>query len=141
MTIGELILARINLGAVVKSWLKFFYTVHYEDYCNAPITRKDKNGTAIQIEPKEVKFDGLKSFSNGKLWEDHNSHDYKWVESIRKKRNMIHSFKYREIEEAQEFLDDISRLYCFVDNVLSHFPLLEDCILFVQAIKENSEMT
>lgn len=30
MTVGELILARANLGAVVESWLKFFYCVYYD---------------------------------------------------------------------------------------------------------------
>ena len=35
MTTGELILARANLGAVVESWLKFFYTVYYDDYMSS----------------------------------------------------------------------------------------------------------
>ncbi len=30
MTTGELILARANIGAVVESGLKFFYTAYYE---------------------------------------------------------------------------------------------------------------
>ena len=29
MTEGELILARTNMGALVESWLKFFYCVYY----------------------------------------------------------------------------------------------------------------
>ena len=29
MTNGELVLARANIGAVVESWLKFFYCVYY----------------------------------------------------------------------------------------------------------------
>lgn len=29
---GELILARTNMGAIVESWLKFFYCVYYEEY-------------------------------------------------------------------------------------------------------------
>jgi len=32
MTTGELILACANLGAVVESWLKFFYCIYYENY-------------------------------------------------------------------------------------------------------------
>ena len=38
MTNGELILARSNLGAVVESWLKFYYCVFYEDYLKNPLT-------------------------------------------------------------------------------------------------------
>ena len=49
MTEGELILARANLGAVVESWLKFFYCVYYDDYCNDPIT----NSKGKMVEPEK----------------------------------------------------------------------------------------
>lgn len=124
MTTGELILARANLGAVVESWLKFFYSVYYEDYCKSPIT----NNKGKMIEPEKASFDNLKDFSNGKLWDNANSSEYAWVDSVQKKRNAIHSFRYRDIGTTKEFLDDIDHLYDFVDNVLSHFPPLEDHI-------------
>ena len=124
MTSGELILARANLGAVVESWLKFFYCVYYEDYCKSPITNKKGK----MIEPEKASFDNLKEFSNGKLWDDVNSTEYSWVDSVQQKRNAIHSFRYRDIGTPLEFMDDIDHLYSFVDNVLSHFPPLEDCI-------------
>lgn len=123
MTTGELILARANLGAVVESWLKFFYSVYYEDYCKSPITKSGK-----MVEPEKAQFEDLKNFSNGKLWDNANSSEYVWVDSVQKKRNAIHSFRYRDIGTTQEFLDDIEHLYDFVDNVLSHFPPLEDYI-------------
>ncbi|SHJ36436.1 hypothetical protein [Parasporobacterium paucivorans] len=124
MTTGELILARANLGAVVESWLKFFYCVYYEDYCKSPITNKKGK----MIEPEKASFDNLKDFSSGKLWNDENSPEYAWVNSVQHKRNAIHSFRYRDIGTPLEFLDDIDHLYDFVDNVLSHFPPLEDYI-------------
>lgn len=124
MTSGELILARANLGAVVESWLKFFYCVYYEDYCKSPIT----NNKGKMIEPEKASFGNLKEFSNGKLWDDVNSPEYSWVDSVQHKRNAIHSFRYRDIGTPLEFMDDIDHLYSFVDNVLSHFPPLEDCI-------------
>lgn len=124
ITIGELILARANLGAVVESWLKFFYCVYYEDYCKSPIT----NNKGKMIEPEKASFDNLKEFSNGKLWDDASSSEYAWVDSVQHKRNAIHSFRYRDIGTQQDFLDDVDHLYDFVDNVLSHFPPLEDFI-------------
>lgn len=116
------------MGAVVESWLKFFYTVYYEDYCNAPITRTNKNGNSVQIEPEKTSFEKLKQFSNDKLWKDSFSDEYKWMESVQQKRNAIHSFRYREIGTQQEFLDDIDHLYAFVENVTFHFPPLEDYV-------------
>lgn len=124
MSTGELILARANLGAVVESWLKFFYSVYYDDYCKNPITNKKGK----MIEPEKASFDDLKNFSSGKLWVDAKSSEYLWVDSVQKKRNAIHSFRYRDIGTTQEFLNDINHLYDFVDNVLSHFPPLEDYI-------------
>ena len=45
MSDGKLILARVNMGALVESWLKFFYCVYYDDYLNAPKT--DKKGKVM----------------------------------------------------------------------------------------------
>ncbi|MEA4948243.1 MAG: hypothetical protein VB068_01125 [Petrimonas sp.] len=124
MTNGELILARANLGAVVESWLKLFCSVYYDDYCKIPITKSGK-----MVEPEKASFDMLKNFSSGKLWNNTNSSEYAWVESVQHKRNAIHSFIYRNIGTPQEFLEDVDHLYDFVDNVISHFPPLEDCIV------------
>ena len=52
----------------------------------------------------------------------------KWVDSIQYKRNAIHSFKYRDIGNAYEFLEDVDTLFEFVDNVLSHLPPIEDYV-------------
>ena len=123
MTDGELILACANLGAVVESWLKFFYCVYYEDYRQNPITYKRK-----MVQPERAEFDDLKDFSTGKLWDDEDSKDYIWVDSIQHKRNAIHSFKYRNIGTAQDFLNDIDYLYEFVDTIIAHLPPLEDYI-------------
>lgn len=123
MTDGELILACANLGAIVESWLKFFYSVYYEDYCKNPIIRKDK-----LVEPEKVKFDVLKDFSVEKLWDSKESEEYKWVDSVQHKRNAIHSFEFRDIGTPQGFLDDVEYLYEFVDDIISHLPPIDDCI-------------
>lgn len=76
------------------------------------------------IELEKASFDDLKNFSSGKLWVDAKSLDYLWVDSVQKKRNAIHLFRYRDIGTAQEFLNDINHLYDFVDNVLSHISII-----------------
>lgn len=124
MSEGELILAWANLGAVVESWLKFFYCVYYDDYCKEPIIGY-KGKTK---EPEEASFDKLKEFSCGKLWNDETSTDYTWVDSVQYKRNAIHSFKYRDIGTAWDFIEDVDYLCDFVDNVISHLPPIEDYI-------------
>ena len=90
MSEGELILARANLGAVVESWLKLFYCVYYDDYCKNPIVNKKNNK---MIEPENAKFEDLNDFSTGKLWDSSTSPEFVWVDSVRYKRNAIHSFQ------------------------------------------------
>ena len=124
MSEGELILAYANLGAVVESWLKFFYCVYYEDYCKKPI--RDKKGK--MVEPEKASFDDLKKFSTGKLWRNRKSKEYRWVKSVQYKRNAIHSFEYRNIGSPWDFLCDVDSLYHFVDNIISHLPPIEDYI-------------
>ena len=125
MTEGELILARTNLGAIVESWLKFFYSVYYEDYLKNPNVNKRKKTV---VEPEDMSIEPLKLYSTGILWDDEKSDWYCWVEKIQKRRNAIHSFKYKDIGTAQDFLDDTDRLYDFVDMITNHFPPIEDMI-------------
>ena len=125
MTVGELILARANLGAVVESWLRFFYCVFYDDYINQPM--KNKKGQILEPE-KDMRFEDLKKFSTGILWDDENSKDYIWVDSIQKKRNAIHSFTYKDIGTPLDFLLDVDYLCEFVDMILNHLPPVEDYI-------------
>ena len=124
MTQGELILARTNLGALVESWLKLFYCVFYEDYLRNP--KKDSKGKII--EPETMSFEALKAFSVGILWDSQQDKEYLWVDKVQHQRNAIHSFKWREIGTAAEFLADISSFCDFVDNILNHFPPIEDYI-------------
>lgn len=123
MTDGELILARTNLGALVESWLKLFYCVFYEDYLRNPLKKDNK-----MVAPETMSFENLKTFSVGKLWNDQNEPEYLWVDKVQHQRNAIHSFKWREIGTTVEFLDDISVFCGFVENILNHFPPIEDYI-------------
>ena len=123
MTDGELILARTNMGALVESWLKFFYCVFYEDYIKNPKTVKGK-----MVEPNNMKFEDLKNFSNGILWDDNKSAMYIWVDKIQHYRNAVHAFNYRDIGTAAEFMSDMNEFYKYVDHILNRIPPLEDFV-------------
>lgn len=120
---GELILARTNMGALVESWLKFFYCVYYEEYIKNPKTYKGK-----MIEPDNMKFEDLKNYSNGKLWDDNKSAMYIWVDKIQSYRNAVHAFKYRDIGTAEEFMSDMEEFYKYVNHILNCIPPLEDFV-------------
>ena len=128
MTDGELILARTNMGALVESWLKFFYCVFYEDYIKNPKTVKGK-----MVEPNNMKFEDLKNFSNGILWDDNKSAMYIWVDKIQHYRNAVHAFNYRDIGTAVEFMSDMDEFYKYVGHILNHIPPLEDFVPYYPA--------
>lgn len=125
MTEGELILAVTNLGAVVESWLRFFYCVYYDDYIKEPI--KKTKGTRI-MEPEKAQFIDLINYGVRKLWNDKSDPEYVWVDSVRVKRNAIHIYQKREIGTAIDFLKNIEQLYTFVEHILLQLPPLEDCL-------------
>lgn len=128
MTDGELILARTNMGALVESWLKFFYCVFYEDYIKNPKIVKGK-----MVEPNNMKFEDLKNFSNGILWDDSKSAMYIWVDKIQHYRNAVHAFNYRDIGTAVEFMSDMDEFYKYVGHILNHIPPLEDFVPYYPA--------
>lgn len=123
MTDGELILARTNMGALVESWLNFFYCVFYEDYIMNPIIVKGR-----MVEPNKMTFDKLKNFSKGILWDDNKSAMYIWVDKIQHYRNAIHIFNYKDIGTAVEFMSDMDEFYKYVKHILNHIPPIEDFV-------------
>lgn len=121
LTDGELILARTNMGALVESWLKFFYCAFYEDYMKNPKIERGKI-----IEPNKLSFEQLKEFSVGILWKDKSDSMYKWVDKIQHYRNAIHAFNYRDIGTAIEFINDMDIFYDYVEMILKKIPSVED---------------
>ena len=127
MTDGELILARTNMGALVESWLKFFYCVYYEDYMKNPLTQT-KKGKTITVEPNNMRFEDLKNFSKGILWDDDKDPLYVWVDKIQHYRNAVHAFNYRDIGTAKGFMSDMEEFYRYVNHILDHLPPIEDLL-------------
>ena len=118
MTEGEQILAYANLGALVESWLKFFLSVYYYDYRHAPHMKKGK-----MVEPEDLELEELKQFCRGILWPtEPNDPMFTWIEKIQRRRNAIHSYKYRDIGTTDDFLKDIGQYKEFLKMVLNHLP-------------------
>lgn len=123
MTNGELILARANMGSLVECWLKFFYCVYYEDYCENP--KYDKKGKIV--EPNRMIFEALKQFSRGILWSTNDKWD-NWVERIQKQRNAIHAFDFKEIGNNNDFLEDIDLYGEYINLIIKRLPESPACV-------------
>lgn len=135
MTSGELILARVNIGSLVESWLKLFYCVYYDDYVNS----RRFNGEDNYKEPNNLSFEELKNFSREILYNSNDEWD-NWISSIQHKRNAIHSFNYRDIGTADDFYDDIERFYDFICLIISRLPPIEDYIQkFIKTTEDSYE--
>lgn len=116
---GEILLARANLGALVEGWLKLFYCVYYEEYMNNERAFRKKSGKLVN--PNKIKFEGLKNFSTGILWEKGDDW-FKWVEDIQYKRNAIHAFNNRDIGNELDLYKDIIKLYNFILRINGRLP-------------------
>ncbi|WP_048601454.1 hypothetical protein [Rubeoparvulum massiliense] len=116
---GEILLARTNLGTLVEGWLKLFYCVYYEDYMNDEEAFRKKSGKLI--DPNKIKFEGLKDFSNGKLWGKDDDW-FKWVDDIQDKRNAIHAFNHRDIGNELDLHKDIRKFYDFILLINGRLP-------------------
>lgn len=119
---GSLILAWVNIGSVVEGTLKLSLSVFYEDYLND----NDKityNG--IVQDPDGLKFDKLRIFCNGKLWDESSTWNG-WVLHIQQKRNVIHAFKDREIGTFSEFKNDLKEYLKFLRMINDRLPYPDD---------------
>ena len=57
-----------------------------------------------------MRFEDLKNFSKGILWDDDKDPLYVWVDKIQHYRNAVHAFNYRNIGTAIEFMADMEEL-------------------------------
>lgn len=119
MSDGELILARVNMGSLIESWLKFFCCIYYNDYKDDPIMKKKQ---IIEIDNDYLNFGAINSFLIGKVWEDVSDKNYVFVEKIRKMRNAIHSFNKTDIGTATEFLNDLPLYYDLIKELCDRLP-------------------
>lgn len=98
---GSLILAWVNLGALVEGTMMWFLCVYHEDYSSYPFEKKGKS-----VEPEELRFNQLCIFFLNTVWTE--SQKERWdsfVNLVRERRNAIHAYKDRSIGSFEEFVE------------------------------------
>lgn len=117
---GDLILAWVNLGALVEGTLKLFLSVYFNDYSEDEDSIKNNKGL---VEPDSIKFDRLRQFFNKKIWESTETEIFNgWVLKIQQRRNIIHAFKNKDIVDFSEFVSDTKKYLAFLMNHLDRLP-------------------
>lgn len=121
---GDLILAWVNLGALVEGTLKLFLSVYFNDYSKDEDSIKNNKGL---VEPDFIKFDRLRQFFNKKIWDSIETEEFDaWVLKIQQRRNIIHAFKNKDIGDFSEFVFDTKRYLFFLMYHLDRLPY-PDC--------------
>ncbi|KQL55275.1 hypothetical protein AN964_18340 [Heyndrickxia shackletonii] len=117
---GDLILAWANLGTLVEGSMKFFLSVFYEDYKN-DINAMKRRGQ--QVDPDGAMFDGLRTFFEKSVWIDTERQDKNdWLKEIQAKRNAIHAYKDREIDDFNTFRNQVKKYLSFLMDLLGRVP-------------------
>lgn len=120
-SIGELILAWVNLGTLVEGLLKLFLCVYYEDYKKDEAAERKKGELVI---PSELMMEKARRFMKKiGIWEQECDWDL-WIGHIQKRRNAIHAFKPCEegIGSFNEWKKDIRVYLYFQKNIDDRLP-------------------
>jgi len=115
---GDLILAWINLGALVEGQLKLFLCVYYDDYTNDAkgICRRGQ-----KIDPDSSQLEELRQFFQKHIW-DVGVNWTPYVELVQQRRNAVHAFQRRDIGTVNEWIDALRLHLSFVRDIGGRLP-------------------
>lgn len=120
---GRLILAWINLGALMEGSFKTFLSVFLEDY------RKSKNPIRHRgqmIDPDVATLEGLRTFLKSDVWTAEQVKRWDlWSARVQQRRNAVHAFSDRDIGTFAEFHADLLTYAEFVEDMESGLPYPE----------------
>lgn len=117
---GSLVLGWSNLGALVEGTMKWFLCVYATDYSGAA-TAFCRNGK--RLEPDALKFDQLRRFFREHVWLKSEKADCdSWLETIRDRRNAIHSYQDRDIGDLATLHYAIREYLAFLRNIHGRIP-------------------
>lgn len=121
---GDLILAWSNLGALVEGSMKFFLSVYFENY-KTDINAIKQRGQ--QVEPDGTMFNSLRLFFEKSVWDDSERKDKdEWLKEVQSKRNAIHAYRDREIEDFSFFREQVKIFLSFLMDLLNRVPYPDD---------------
>lgn len=121
---GDLILAWSNLGALVEGGMKFFLSVYYDNY-KIDINAIKRQGQ--QVEPDGAMFNDLRLFFEKSVWNDSERKDKNdWLKEIQGKRNAIHAYRDRDIEDFKFFREQVKIYLAFLKDLLDRVPYPDD---------------
>ena len=115
---GNLILAWVNVGALVEGQLKLFLSVYYNDYQNDSDAIKH-NGTLRN--PDALNLEKLRVFFKKKVWVSSDSWD-EWILSIQRRRNAVHAFEFKDIGTTEDLHSNLLTLLLFINDISSRLP-------------------
>ena len=134
MSIGEIILAYANIGALVEAWMMFLLAVYDCDYSRNK--HKRKNGKTMSI--KDMGLSDLTAYYAETVWQTNiirpdesvyskeQRSEYRdildWIQKIEQYRNAIHCFKDRPIGTQEELVTDIKKYYKFLVKIIDRLP-------------------
>lgn len=121
---GDLILAWVNLGALTEGAMKLFLSVYYEDYlADTNIIKK----YGKDIDPDAAMFDQLRKFFVKSIWNNDNNHHFNiWLNLIQQRRNAIHAYKDRDIEDFVDFRTQVRNFLEFLMYILQKLPIPDE---------------
>lgn len=117
---GNLILAWVNLGALVEGSMKVLLSVYYENYIKDTnkIIRKGK-----EAKPDTVTFDRLITFFNKSVWtKEEKAERNEWLTLIKDRRNTVHAYQDRDIDDLGSFHEQVKQFVCFLNDINSRLP-------------------
>ncbi|MCX5954696.1 MAG: hypothetical protein NTZ40_14685 [Cyanobacteria bacterium] len=117
---GELIIAWVNIGALVEGQVKLFLSVYYKDYlANIDRAINEKDGEIV--DPDGIALEKLRVFFKNTIWSDGEAWD-SWILLVQQRRNAIHAFKARPIGTSEELHESLRTLRAYVLEMNSRLP-------------------
>lgn len=133
---GRLILAWVNLGALVEGTMKWFLCVFAHDYARNPQT--DKHGNPV--EPDDVWFAKLCRYFAQDVWAASQKQKFNdWCHTIRKRRNAIHAYTDNDIGNWDEWRQAVVTYLEFLVDLGFQVPYPDEQFAMPYSIRQVIE--